>query len=269
MSGFSAEWLALREPYDARARNAAVLDAVAAAFKTLPSIRIVDLACGIGSTLRALGPRLAASQNWRLVDNDLSLLGRALAMSRAKNISVEGVPLDLNRDLEAVLDGPVDLIVTSALLDLVSGEWLERLVMETVARSIPVYAALSYDGRIELGPTDPLDAAVATAVNAHQTTNKGFGRALGPAAGAAAIEKFKKLGYSVVPGASDWVIGPGDRDMQMEIFSGWASAAREIGDLSLADTVSWLTRRRDLVSNGHSAIRVSHVDFFARPIATR
>jgi SAM-dependent methyltransferase len=269
MSGFSAEWLALREPYDAQARNAAVLDAVAASFKTLPSIRIVDLACGTGSTLRALGPRLAAPQNWRLIDNDLSLLGRALEMPRGKNIAVEGVPLDLNRDLEAVLDGPVDLIVTSALLDLVSEVWLERLVMETVARSIPVYAALSYDGRIDLGPADPLDAAVVAAVNAHQTTNKGFGLALGPAAGAAAIEKFEKLGCSVEHGASDWVIGPSDRNMQIEIFSGWASAAREIGDLSLADTVSWLTRRRDLVSNGRSSIRVGHVDFFARPIATR
>ena len=77
MSGFSAEWLALREPYDLRARNPAVLDAVAAALKSHSSVRIVDLACGTGSTLRALGPHLPARQNWKLVDNDLGLLARA------------------------------------------------------------------------------------------------------------------------------------------------------------------------------------------------
>ena len=269
MSGFSADWLALREPYDVRARNPKVLDAVAASFKGYPSLRIVDLACGTGSTLRALGARLAAPQNWRLADNDLSLLARATAMIRPAGLTVEGVPLDLNRDLEAVLDGPVDLVATSALLDLVSGVWLERLAVEIAARAIPLYAALSYDGRVEIGPADPLDAVIISAVNAHQRTNKGFGPALGPAAGSAAIKQFEKLDYSVVHGASDWVIGEGDHDIQMEIFSGWASAAREIGDLSLPDTAAWLTRRRDLVSNGRSSIRVGHVDVFARPMGKR
>ena len=269
MSGFSPEWLALREPYDARARSPAVLDAVAASLSRYPSIRIVDLACGTGSTLRALAPRLPAQQNWRLADNDLSLLARASAMTRPAGVTVTAVPLDLNRDLEAVLDGPVDLITASALLDLVSEEWLERLAVETAARSIPFYAALSYDGRIELDPSDPFDAAIVAAVNAHQRTDKGFGHALGPAAASWAIARFEKLGYSVVHGASDWVIGPDARDIQMEIFAGWARAVRELGDLSLADTVGWLTRRRDIITAGRSSIRVGHVDIFARPMGTR
>jgi hypothetical protein len=269
MSSFSAEWLALREPYDVHARNPEVLDSVVAMFKSFPSIRIVDLACGTGSTLRALSPRLAVPQNWRLADNDLGLLARAIAMTRPTGISVEGIPLDLNRDLEAVLDGPVDLIVTSALLDLVSGVWLERLAVEIVARAIPIYAALSYDGRIELDPIDPMDEAVVATVNEHQRTNKGFGPALGPSASSFAIGQFEKLGYAVVHGVSDWVIGPTDRNIQMEIVASWASAAREIGDVSLADTVTWLTRRRDLVSDGRSSIRVGHVDVFARPMGTR
>ena len=90
-----------------------------------------------------------------------------------------GVPLDLNRDLEAALDGPVDLVTTSALLDLVSETWLERLAVEIAARAIPLYAALSYDGRIALTPADPLDAAMVAAVNAHQRTDKGLGRRSG------------------------------------------------------------------------------------------
>lgn len=269
MSGFSADWLALREPHDLRARNPAVLDAVVASLKGLPSIRVVDLACGTGSTLRALSTRLVAPQNWRLVDNDLSLLARASATARPDGVTVAAVPLDLNRDLEAVLDGPVDLITTSALLDLVSEDWLERLAVEIAARSIPLYAALSYDGRTEFRPADPSDAAIVTAVNKHQRTDKGFGPALGPTAAHAAIARFEKLGYAVTHGASDWVIGPDDREFQTAILSGWAAAAREIGDLSLAETVGWLTRRRDAVTAGHSSIRVGHVDIFARPMGRR
>jgi hypothetical protein len=269
MSGFSADWLALREPYDVWARNPDVLAAVVASLKGHPSVRIADLACGTGATLRALTRRLPVHQNWRLVDNDLGLLARASAVPRAETVTVAAVPLDLNRDLEAVLDGPLDLITTSALLDLVSEAWLDRLAVELAARAIPLYAALSYDGRIELGPVDPLDDAIIGAVNAHQRTDKGFGPALGPSAAAFAVARFEKLGYSVVHGTSDWVMGPDDRDMQMETLAGWAGAAREIGGLSLAETVGWLTHRRQAVTAGRSSIRVGHVDIFAAPMGTR
>jgi hypothetical protein len=269
MSGFSADWLTLREPYDLRARNPAVLDAVAAALGRLSSLRIVDLACGTGSTLRALGPVLPARQHWKLTDNDLGLLARATAMPLAADVTVTTIPLDLNRDPEAALDGPVDLVATSALLDLVSETWLDRLAVEIAARGIRLYAALSYDGGIELTPPDPLDAAITAAVNAHQRIDKGFGPALGPAAAAFAIARFEALGYSVVHGASDWEMGPEDLDIQTEIMTGWASAAHDIGALSLADTTAWLARRRDVLAKGRSSLRVGHVDFFATPSATR
>ena len=59
---FSADWLTLREPYDRAARNADVLEAVARHFAGDSSIAIVDLACGTGSTLRTVGPRLPSRQ---------------------------------------------------------------------------------------------------------------------------------------------------------------------------------------------------------------
>ena len=265
---FSAAWLEMREPYDRRARNTTVIEAVAAALGDRPSVMIVDIACGTGSTLRALSPRIKARQNWRLADNDLSLLARTPQSSPPK-INVVTMPVDLNLDVEAALDGPVDLVATSALLDLVSYEWLERFAVETAARRLQVYAALSYDGRIEMTPVGAADQKIIAAVNAHQRTDKGFGPALGPAAAKAAVKMFERVGYSVVQGAADWAFEPDDRDIQIEMLSGWAAAAREMGNLPLPDVIGWLTRRRDLVAAGRSSIRVGHVDFFARPTATR
>lgn len=269
MSGFSADWLALREPYDAAARNRSVLDAVAAAVSRLPSVSIVDLACGTGSTLRAVAPHLPVRQNWRLCDNDLGLLARAAQTQRPPEVLVTATPVDLARDLEMALDGAVDLITTSALLDLVSAEWLERFAIEAAARRLPVYAALSYDGRIQCSPADPLDSVIASAVNRHQRGDKGFGPALGPTAATAAIAQFERVGYAVRSGPADWVFAPGDRAIQDQIVAGWAGAARELGSPAPSDIAAWLTRRRDLTRAGRSSIRVGHVDFFAHPVHER
>jgi hypothetical protein len=265
---FSAAWLELREPYDLRARSAAVIDAAVAALAGRPSVTIADLACGTGSTFRAIRPRIKSRQSWRLADNDLSLLARA-PQSSPPDIHVTTAPIDLNHDLEAALDGPVDLVTTSALLDLVSDEWLQRLAVETAARRLPVYAALSYDGRITLTPDDATDKKIIAAVNKHQRTDKGFGPALGPEAAKKAVEQFERVGYAVVQGPSDWMFAPADREIQIEILSGWAAAAREIGDVPLPEVLGWLTRRRDIVAAGRSSIRVGHVDFFATPTGMR
>jgi len=266
MSGFSAEWLELREPYDLRARNKTVLDAVFALLADKPSVTIVDLACGTGSTVRALSPRINARQNWRLVDNDLSLLARVPPST--PRINVSAAPVDLNRDLEAAFDVAADLVTTSALLDLVSDDWLNRLAVEAAARRLPVYAALSYDGRAELAPSDPLDSRIVDAVNRHQRTDKGFGPALGPSAAQAAIATFERVGYAVTHGLADWEFGPLDREIQTEILSGWAAAARQIGGVP-REIIDWLKRRRELITAGRSSIRVGHVDLLARPSGTR
>ena len=265
MSGFSADWLALREPYDLRARDPQVLDAVAAHLEGRASIRIVDLACGTGSTLRAISPRLPAQQSWRLVDNDLSLLAHAAGLARPPKVTVAARTVDLARDLELALDGPADLVTTSALLDLVSQEWLDRLAIESAARRLPVYAALTYQGQVELAPVDDQDIVIVAAVNRHQNTDKGFGPALGPDAVKHAVKAFEKVGYGVLQGPSDWVFEPNDREIQLEVLSGWAGAALELDMLSQARIDSWLTRRRKLVEAGRSTMRIGHSDIFAAP----
>ena len=127
MSGFSAEWLALREPLDLAARNAAV---EAAFFDCLPArpLRILDLASGAGSTVAALDGRLPRKADWLLTDHDPDLLKTAAArFEGAGRGNIELRRVDLAADLETLPFADVDAVTTSAFLDLVSEDFLVRL----------------------------------------------------------------------------------------------------------------------------------------------
>ncbi len=184
-------------------------------------------------------------------------------------MNVATQPVDLVRDLELALDGPLDLVTASALLDLVSPEWLDRLIIEAAARRLPVYAALTYDGRVVIepaGPSTPSSWPASTCINA---PTRASARRSVRAAAARAVERFEHFGYAVVQGRSDWVFGPDDRTIQDALFAGWA----ELGALTTAmppDRIApWLARRRADLAAGRSSLRIGHVDIFARPIGTR
>ena len=85
-SGFSAAWLALREPHDAAARAAELVgllrtrssdDAQRRRRRARCRATIVDLGAGSGANLRWLAPRLGGEQAWLLVDHDAALLAAA------------------------------------------------------------------------------------------------------------------------------------------------------------------------------------------------
>jgi hypothetical protein len=272
MSGFSADWLAMREPYDRAVRNGEVLDAVAAAFAGALAVAVTDLGCGTGATMRAVAPRLPARQCWRLVDNDEELLVVAGgAPIRGNNVTTVAADLarviEVARAIELTL-GDGDLVTTSALLDLVSAAWLDCLVAALSRLARPFYAALSYDGTVALLPDSRHDGEVIAAVNCHQRTDKGFGPALGPDAARIALERLRAAGFVIVEGRSDWQFGAADSAIQMEMLAGWAGAAREIGaDAAIIER--WLGERRDHVAAGRSQMRVGHIDFFATPTGRR
>jgi SAM-dependent methyltransferase len=264
---FSPQWLALREPYDQAARNPAVLDAVGKAFAGFPAVRVADLGCGTGSTMRAVAPLLPARQDWRLLDNDAALL-EAAHDAAPPICEVTTVQVDLAADLGRALGDDTDLVTMSALLDLVSVEWLDRLVAMLAISGRPLYAALSYDGRVSLVPASLYDEALIAAVNLHQLRDKGFGPALGPGAAATAPDRLRAQGFAIHEGRSDWSFGPSDRAIQLEMLAGWAGAAAELGMTSdLLD--DWLAERREHIEAGRSQMRVGHLDFFAAPIGTR
>ncbi len=249
MSGFSAEWLALREPADAAARSATVtgaaIDALRGATAGEGERLAVDLGAGTGSNLRFLAPRLPGAWRWRLVDRDPALLARAAgAHGAGAGAAVECLEADLARLDDARVLAGASLVTASALLDLVSDAWLADLVDRIAAAGAAALFALSYDGRIACTPADPMDDGVVALVNAHQRTDKGFGPALGPDAARRASELFAARGYRVERAASDWRLGTADADLQRELIDGWARAAGEMRPGEAAAIESWRERRR-------------------------
>lgn len=279
MAGFSPEWLALREPADHAARNPQVLAAVGGYFADKASLSVLDLGCGAGSNLRATYAALPDRQHWTLVDHDAELLafarqrltdwadeareqGEELVLAKdGKTITVDTRKVDLNTDLEWVLGWQPDLVTAAALFDLVSRRWIERFVAALASQHLPLYAVLTHDGREAWQPEHPADTGIHAAFTDHQHGDKGFGPAAGPKACEIMAEAFRKSGFAVSSGDSNWLLDAKRQPLQEALAEGIAAAVGETGRFDQKAIADWLAARRAAQS-----AMIGHQDLWARPI---
>lgn len=259
MSGFSAEWLALRAPFDAAARDAGLarrfLESIA------PGGLVADLGGGTGGNVAILRPR-ALSLRWRIVDIDRQLL--AVARERFAGIgSIECLESDLAHAFEPALDGAA-AVTCSAILDLTSAAWIDALVAVLAARRLPVLVVLSYDGRLRWDPPDVDDARIADALHRDMVRDKGFGPSLGPDAVAYARRALSDAGARVEQAASDWRIPRTAEAMLTALVDGHASVAASVAMLRAGHATLWRQRRLEQIANRALGVSVGHQDLLAR-----
>ncbi|MEA2195676.1 MAG: hypothetical protein QOG42_2165 [Solirubrobacteraceae bacterium] len=287
MSRFDAGWLRLREPFDLAARDGGLAGRFGAALRVERhgTHRIVDLAAGTGAGFRALAPLLGGDQDWLLVDHDPLLIAEQSAeitrwalcngwRCRALDgqVEVEGATgrwrarahtLDLALDLEALDSSACDGVITTAFLDLVSAAWIDRLCSLLEKRRLPLLAALTVDGRRRWRPALPADASIDEGFRRHQSTDKGFGKALGAAAAEYLADRLAQLGYEVSVAPSDWCIGAGEPDMLLPLIDESAAAATEMQPAQATVLADWATVRRMQACSGVLALDVGHADVLA------
>lgn len=276
MSGFSAQWLALREPADRAARNVPLATHLSDRMAAHDPIRITDLGAGTGSNLRASVEHFGPRQDWTLLDHDEDLLRAACAelAAWADHAEDDGDWLVLHKagrrirvacragDLAAQPDlarvGSPHLVTASAFFDLASPEWIDRFASEVVKAGACFYTVLTCDGADEWQPPHPLDADIASAFRAHQGRDKGFGPAAGNAASAALAAAFRRAGYEVELAPSPWQLDPGD-PLIAALAEGIAQAAAEAGTVPQDAARQWATSRTQ------AGCVIGHLDLLAIP----
>jgi hypothetical protein len=266
-----SEWLALRQRADFAARSVALTQAVADRLRLVRPLRVLDLGGGTGSNIRYLAPALGRDQHWLITDKDARLLAEAAAHAAVAvpDVQVETRAMNLGKlDAPEIFDGR-HLVTASALLDLVSDEWLRRVAAECRRVGACALFTITYNGRNECTPGDPDDAAVFDLFNRHQLTDKGLGgAAAGPRATVVARRCFVDAGFAVRVESSDWRIGPDEREFQRQLIEGWADAAAEmstVNDRRRHYISDWLQRRLAHVDAGRSRIIVGHDDMLCSP----
>ncbi len=287
MTGFSADWLALRETADGRARHAGLNAKVKSLLQSNSRERmIIDLGAGRGSNFRYLAPILGGLQSWQLVDADEGLLKTAI-MAISKWAQAQGWPIsrddhlieidtpngrwtvttelvELNHNLDKLGLDDVDLVTASAFLDLVSESWLDRFIARVASSHPPCLFTLSYNGDLVFDPTDADDRWVSSLLNQHQETDKGFGAALGPRAASYLKEAMEKQGYEVVTGESPWQLDgqshAGDTELQRVLLRDWVRALTQWQPQHGSRLKSWLNRRMTLLENGISTLCIGQED---------
>jgi SAM-dependent methyltransferase len=257
MSGFSAQWLDLREPIDHRSRSVELGRRLARHFQGWRPISVVDLGCGTGSNLRATAPLLGPDQAWTLVDNDQALLDaagqrltawadgcdqqddRLILFKGAKRISVEFRRADIAGDLDGALGAAANLVTASAFFDLVAAHFITRFAAAVAKRRAAFYTVLTYDGDQRWTPEHEADTIMTEAFHAHQARDKGFGAAAGPQAPDALGEAFTSAGYSVTELDSAWRLDADDALLIADLARGFAEAVRETGQVDAQLVADW------------------------------
>lgn len=283
-----SHWLQLREPADAAARSSHLTRIVVTAIAALRPdvVRVLDLGTGTGANLRYLADHLQSQQSWLLVDKDATLLDRvsdrttSWASSRGCSMTTDAPGFILRsarlschvetRQAELLRVGGLDiftgrhLVTASALLDLMSTEWLGELAAHCRSAGATVLFAMNYNGHSSCYPSEPEDDMIRDLLNQHQRRDRPeAGRAAGPKAIACAARCFLDAGYVVTTALSNWVLGSKQRQLQRRLIDEWVAAAAEAAPTEATRIWNWSTRRHAHLDTGDSRILVGHVDLAA------
>lgn len=296
-------YLAAKRSIDDRALNRHVWDTVWSHVSTGEPgrpLRILEIGAGIGTMIeRILEWTRIRAASYTALDSQAGLLAEARLRLRAwaagrgwraeveedhrielqgdrRSLVVEFVATEVIHALEgAALEGPWDLILAHAVLDLVD---LGSTVAPLVARSAPggiLHFTLNFDGGTSFAPPlDPdLEARLERAYHATMDERRVGGRPTGGSrTGRLLFGALTTAGAEILAsGASDWVVFPrqgsyteDETTFLTAILDTMEGALRGRGEISTGELEAWIAARRGHLARGQLSFVAHQLDFAVR-----
>ncbi|MEM7152164.1 MAG: class I SAM-dependent methyltransferase [Myxococcota bacterium] len=209
-------YLRSKRTVDDRALNADVMNTVLSAMPTDRPARIAELGGGVGTMIdRLIGTGRIARAEYLLVDMDPQLLAEADTLvepwrrgqPRAGE-AVDEVSFDVStvharlEDWVRDTEGPFDLVIAHAVLDLVDVPAVLPTLLERLGDDGLFWPTINFDGDTIFTPKDPRDEALMAAYHRSMDVRTGSSTA-----GRELFEQIRAAGGAVAAaGSSDWVV---------------------------------------------------------------
>jgi hypothetical protein len=173
--------------------------------------------------------------------------------------------LDLHASLEQLALQDCDGLTTTAFLDLVSVDWIDRLCRMLSRSPRPFLATLSVDGQRHWQPSMADDLRLHQAFEHHQRGNKGFGAALGITAVDELALRLNRIGFTVAIARSDWQIAGGHSALLGQMIDEALAVGCELEPGAASVFADWAARRHAQVATGALALTIGHRDLLGLP----
>ena len=196
---FSSSWIEMRQAYDMKARSTLLVEYL----NTMPNvdnINLLDLYCGSGSFLAWSIKNNINFRKCILIDYDIKHLKQikknlksVITPSQKIRSNTNNLNLIIEDTKEIISNIEIkkddcqkykgnydefDLISFSAVLDLMSKSTINNL-LKKLKRHCTIYFSLCFNGKVKWTPSNAMDKYILSFFNNHQTSDKGFGLALG------------------------------------------------------------------------------------------
>ncbi len=258
-TGYTIEWLRLRQIYDERSRNPHLVAKVNQIIHSRSHIHIADLGAGIGSNFFFWVNKIQIPFLWDWIEVDPRFVGYANEFEIA--VPQNGHLEIINSNFEKYLDHyPIpNLIMANALLDVLNATQLTFLFKYCLTYQVPLYASINYLQTIFI-PAYPLDALYLELYDKHMIRRQESGYAIGPKIHRL-IESLKPK-IPILAADSVWNLSSGDEKIMARLLQYMEGS---IPDLIATDEMKmflkWIDVKKELLNNHKLKMQINHKDY--------